>query len=176
MVAVPKQMKALKLDSTYRPIAVIDALEALVMCLIGKAKTIESYEGVVINSPTRSFSLPSVIVLNTIVKFKFTIVSCNRRNVVMRDRNICQYCGKTFTTEHLTMDHVLPKSRGGRNIWENLVAACRKCNQKKGCKTTKESGMHPLKEPVKPKPSILRHIDKEQMSDIWINYLWQEKI
>ena len=84
MVVDPKQMKALKLDSTYRPIAVIDALEALVMCLVGKAKTIESYEGVVVNSPTRSFSLPSVIVLNTIVNFKFTIVSCNRRNVVMK--------------------------------------------------------------------------------------------
>ena len=70
------------------------------------------------------------------------------------------------------MDHVLPKSRGGKNTWENLVAACKRCNQKKGSRTTKESGMIPLKKPVRPKVSILRTISKNQISELWKNYLW----
>ena len=70
------------------------------------------------------------------------------------------------------MDHVLPKSRGGKNTWENLVAACMKCNQKKGSRTPKESGMIPLKKPVRPKANILRTVSKSQISELWKNYLW----
>jgi 5-methylcytosine-specific restriction endonuclease McrA len=165
------EFKALKLDSSYRPIEVIDAIEALVMCIIGKAIVLETYEEK-ISSPSISFELPAVIVLKTIVKFKFTTVSCNRLNIVWRDNNQCQYCANYFPLDKLTMDHVMPKSRGGKNVWENLVAACKKCNQRKGSKTTKESGMHPLKRPRKPKANILRTISKSQISDLWKDYLW----
>ena len=70
------------------------------------------------------------------------------------------------------MDHVIPKSRGGKNTWENLVAACKKCNQKKGSRTTKESGMIPLKKPIRPKANILRTVKKNQISELWKSYLW----
>jgi len=165
------EFKALKLDSSYRPIEVIDAIEALVMCIIGKAIVLETYEQK-ISSPSVSFELPAVIVLKTIVKFKFTTISCNRLNIVWRDNNQCQYCANYFPLDKLTMDHVMPKSRGGKNVWENLVAACKKCNQRKGSKTTKESGMYPLKKPRKPKANILRTISKNQISDLWKDYLW----
>ncbi len=165
-------MMALKLDASFRPIEVIDAIEALVMCIIGKATPVETYNKK-INSPSKAFELPAVIVLKTIVKFGFTTIACNRQNIIWRDNNQCQYCANHFSTDKLTMDHVLPKSRGGKNTWENLVAACMKCNQKKGSRTTKESGMLLLKKPVKPKANILRTVKKNQISDLWKNYLWQ---
>ena len=164
-------MMALKLDSAYRPIEVIDAIEALVMCIVGKAIPVETYQKK-ISSPSKSFDLPAVIVLKTVVKFRFTTVACNRKNIVWRDNNQCQYCANYFPSDKLTMDHVLPKSRGGQNTWENLVAACTKCNQKKGSRTTKESGMHPLKKPVRPKANILRTLSKNQISELWKEYLW----
>ena len=140
-------MMALKLDASYRPIEVIDALEALVMCIIGKAIPVEIYDKK-IRSTSSAFDLPAVIVLKTVVKFRFTTVACNRANIVWRDNNQCQYCGNFFPLDKLTMDHVIPKSRGGKNTWENLAAACMKCNQKKGSRTPKESGMIPLKKPI----------------------------
>lgn len=164
-------MMALKLDASYRPIEVIDALEALVMCIIGKATPVETYD-TKIRSTTKAFELPAVIVLKTIVKFRFTTVACNRTNIAWRDNNQCQYCGNYFPFDKLTMDHVLPKSRGGKNTWENLVAACMKCNQKKGSRTPQESGMIPLKKPVRPKANILRTVSKSQISELWKNYLW----
>ena len=164
-------MMALKLDASFRPIEVIDALEALVMCIIGKATPVETYD-TKINSPSKSFELPAVIVLKNIVKFRFTTIACNRINIVWRDNNQCQYCGNYFSTDKLTMDHVIPKSRSGKNTWENLVAACKKCNQKKGSRTPQESGMIPLKKPIRPKANILRTVKKNQISDLWKNYLW----
>ena len=164
-------MKALKLDAAYRPIEVIDALEALVMCIIGKAISVENYEKDV-SSAYLTFKLPAVIVLKTVVKFKFYNISCNRSNILIRDKNQCQYCTKYFASEHLTLDHVIPKSRGGKNTWENLVAACKKCNQKKGCRTPQEANMNILQKPKKPKDSLLKAIKENQRSHLWDNYLW----
>ena len=164
-------MKTLKLDSSYRPIEVIDAVEALVLCLIGKAKSLEVHAKE-IRSVTETFSLPAVIVLNRYVKFRFNTVVCNRANILWRDKNQCQYCGNHFNADKLTLDHVLPKSRGGKNTWTNMVAACKKCNQRKGNKTPEESGMKPIKKPYTPKASLLRTLKSEQISPKWKNYLW----
>ena len=164
-------MKTLKLDSTFRPIEVIDSLEALVLCIIGKAKAIENYTQK-INSTSQTFELPAVIVLNRLVKYRTAIVSPTRKHILCRDDNICQYCGNRFSDKELTLDHVLPKSRGGNNSWNNLVAACRKCNQKKSNRTPKESGMDLLRTPAPPRYSSLRYVSNSQINDIWKNYLW----
>ena len=163
--------KALKLDSSFRPIDVIDAVEALVLCIVGKARVIENYQEE-IRSVAESFKLPAVIVLNRYVKFRFSYVACNRSNVLWSDENQCQYCGNHFNADKLTLDHVVPKSRGGDNSWTNLVAACKKCNQKKGSKTPAESGMHPIRKPYVPKANLLRSLKREQISPIWKDYLW----
>tara|TARA_B100000214_G_scaffold317805_1_gene251845 strand:+ start:291 stop:794 length:504 start_codon:yes stop_codon:yes gene_type:complete len=163
-------MKALKLDATYRPVEVIDAIEALVLCIIGKAKAVETYAKEIC-SPSKSFKLPAVIVLSNAVKYRFGGIICNRQNVIWRDENKCQYCSKTFPTEKLTVDHVIPKSRGGEKSWTNLVTACKKCNQKKGCRTPRECGMIPITKPIKPKTSILKTTSK--ISHLWENYLWE---
>jgi len=166
-----QNMMTLKLDASYRPIEVIDAIEALVMCIVGKALPIETYERK-ISSPSVTFELPAVIVLKTIVKFRFDRVACNRANVVWRDNSQCQYCSKHFAMDELTVDHVVPKSRGGGNVWKNLVAACKKCNQKKGDRTPAECGMHPIRKPKAPKANILRTVNKNQISILWKEYLW----
>ena len=163
-------MKALKLDATYRPIEVIDAIEALVLCIVGKAKAIETYAREV-SSPSTSFKLPAVIVLTKIIRYRFGGIICNRQNVIWRDNNKCQYCAKTFSTENLTVDHIIPKSRGGAKSWTNLVAACKKCNQKKGCRTPRECGMIPIRQPTKPKTSVLKTANK--INNLWKNYLWE---
>ena len=167
-----ESMKALKLDASYRPVGLIDAVEALVLCIVGKAKAIENYSKE-IHSPSTTFKIPAVIVLNTIVKYRFTGIVCNRQNVIWRDKNICQYCGNKFAIEKLTVDHLIPKSRGGQNTWTNLVAACKKCNQKKGCRTPCECGMIPINKPVKPKTNILKTTTK--INELWKNYLWDQK-
>jgi len=165
-------MKALKLDASYRPIEVIDAIEALVMCIVGKAISVENYDKS-ISSAYLTFKVPAVIVLKTMVKFRISGVACNRTNVIIRDKNRCQYCTKTFPTEQLTVDHIIPKSRGGKNTWTNLVASCKKCNQKKGCKTPSEACMFLLNQPKKPKSSVLRVLTKNQISELWTDYLWE---
>ena len=80
-------------------------------------------------------------------------VKFNRRNIFARDSNRCQYCGKRFATSALSLDHVLPRSRGGQATWENIVCACLKCNVRKGGRTPREAGMTLTREPVQPKTS-----------------------
>lgn len=164
--------KTLKLDSSYRPLEIVDSIEALVLCLIGKAYAIENYKEE-IRSVSESFKLPAVIVLTRYVKFHFHTMTANRANVIWRDQNTCQYCSKEEESRVLTIDHVIPRSKGGKNTWKNLVTACKKCNQKKGNKTPKEANMKLLREPKRPKSNILRAISNKQISDLWKNYLWE---
>jgi len=163
------EYKTLKLDAAYRPIEVINGIEALVMCLIGKAKTVETYDKV-IRSTSQVFKIPSVIVLCRVIKFKFNSLHCSRKAVFHRDAHTCQYCQKSFGSKELTLDHVLPKSRGGEKVWTNLVAACKKCNQKKGNRTPEEAGMKLTREPKKPKNSFID--SKSNIQKIWKDYLW----
>ena len=162
-------MKTLKLDATYRPIGVVDCLEALVMCIVGKATAVEEYEEE-ISSPSITFKIPSVIVLKTVVKFISTGFRPSRNNILWRDKNQCQYCGVIESPRDMTIDHVIPRSRGGENTWSNLVTCCKKCNQKKGNRTPEEANISLLNKPVKPRNSILRQISDVQ--PIWNIYLW----
>ena len=162
-------MKTLKLDFSYRPVGVIDCLEALVMCIIGKAIAVEEYEEE-ISSPSVTFKIPSVIVLKRVVKFINNSLHVNRNNIFWRDKNQCQYCGIIETPKELTLDHIVPKSRGGKNTWTNLVTCCKKCNQEKRDRTPEEAGMKLLNKPKAPKHSVLRNT--KDISPLWKIYLW----
>ena len=163
--------KALKLDSSYRPLEIVDAVEALVLCLIGKAYAVETYKEK-IRSVSESFELPAVIVLTRYVKFKFKTISPTRKNIIWRDENRCQYCAKEFESRTLTLDHIVPRSKGGKNTWLNLVAACKKCNQKKGDRTPEDAGMKLIRAPERPRTTIWNMLGTEKVSDLWKNYLW----
>lgn len=93
------------------------------------------------------FDYPSVIRLRRFINIPYTRIVLSRKNVMKRDRHACQYCG---TKSDLTLDHVLPKSRGGRDSWENLVTACTRCNVKKGNRTPDEAKMPLKRKPFRP--------------------------
>jgi 5-methylcytosine-specific restriction endonuclease McrA len=97
--------------------------------------------------------VPRVIRLLTYDRLPRTRVKFNRRNIFARDGNRCQYCGKRFPTGELSLDHVMPRSRGGGTDWENIVCACVRCNVRKGGRTPSEAGMRLTKPPIKPRTS-----------------------
>lgn len=99
--------------------------------------------------------VPRVIRLTTYDRIPKNTVKFNRRNVFLRDGHRCQYCGNRYSSPRLSLDHVIPKSRGGPDTWENIVCACLKCNVDKGGRTPQEAGMRLLQQPIKPKRSPL---------------------
>ena len=121
--------KVLVLNQSYEPLMVINAKRAIVLIIKEKVKMLEKYSEN-IRSVQNSFDLPSVIRLNFYVHLKYKDIVLNRRNILKRDDYRCQYCAKQATP--LTIDHIVPKNKGGKDSWENLVAACSKCNTRKG--------------------------------------------
>ena len=97
-----------------------------------------------------SFCVPEVIVLSTFNGRFSKEVRFSRRNIFERDENCCQYCGKRYERSELTLDHVVPRSRGGTSTWNNIVLACIKCNMRKGARLVSELHMKLLRKPVKP--------------------------
>lgn len=96
-------------------------------------------------------AVPKVIRLFGYDRLPRQSVKLNRRNIYARDHNTCQYCGSRFPTNELSLDHVVPRSQGGGNTWENLVCACIKCNSKKGGRTPSQAHMKTIRKPVQPK-------------------------
>ena len=161
----PFEYKTLKLDAAYRPIGVISGTEALVMCLVGKARMIEAYDKV-IRSTSKVFKIPSVIILSKVIKFRFEAIHCNRKSVFTRDEHVCQYCTKTFGAKELTLDHVVPKSRGGEKTWTNIVAA-KNVIKKREIEHPKKQNVF-VEKPIRPK--TLCWLNK--YTKIWKDYLW----
>ena len=117
-------------------------------------------------------AVPRVIRLLTYDRLPKTRVRLSRRNLFARDANRCQYCGKKFKTTELSIDHVVPRSRGGRTVWNNVVCACMKCNVRKGGRTPREAGMAMIREPVQPRfsPVITLHAGNEKYRS-WKQFL-----
>jgi 5-methylcytosine-specific restriction endonuclease McrA len=103
-------------------------------------------------------AVPRIIRLLFYDRLPRTDVKFNRRNIFARDKNRCQYCGKRYRTSELSLDHVIPRSVGGKAVWGNIVCACAECNVKKGGRTPKEAGMTLIQKPVKPRHNPLVHI------------------
>ncbi|MBI3582576.1 MAG: HNH endonuclease [Nitrospinae bacterium] len=143
-----EHLRVLILNSTYEPLQFCNARRAIVMVLKGKAEQMEC-DGKVFRSPTISFRLPTVIRLVNFINIPYKgIVSFSKKNVFRRDNHTCQYCGKNHG--ELTIDHILPKSRGGGTSWDNVVVACQECNLRKGNRTPGEVGIRLLKKPYTP--------------------------
>ena len=106
--------------------------------------------GEVVRTPRLALKIPRVVQLihyDKVPKFKIRL---SRKNIFLRDRQSCQYCGRHFEEKELTLDHVVPVSKGGGNSWENLVTCCFKCNNRKGNRTPEQSGMRLLRQPKRP--------------------------
>lgn len=163
--------RVLKLDSSYRPIQVISWQEAISMVLVGRATLVEARQDVAARSATKSYPIPSVISINRYVNKARISLRVTRKNLFWRDNYTCQYCKKKFCKNDLTIDHVTPKSAGGPKTWENIVAACRKCNQKKGSKLPKDAGMIPLRRPQSPSPAMFCDLADSVIDETWKKYL-----
>ena len=127
----PMQTPVLVLNASYEPINICGARRALVLVLKGVART-EEEQGAVLHAARVRMPLPSVIRLLEYRRIPHQTRALSRKNILLRDRNSCQYCGVVLTAAELTLDHVVPRSRGGASTWENLVACCHDCNRRKG--------------------------------------------
>lgn len=163
--------RVLKLDSSYRPIQVISWQDAMNMLFMGRATLVEPRENVFVRSATQQFQVPAVISINRYVNKGRVSLRVTRKNLFWRDNYTCQYCTKRFTKGELTIDHVTPKSAGGPKTWENIVTACRKCNQKKADKLPREANMFPLRAPVCPSPAMFCDLADGTVDEIWKKYL-----
>lgn len=125
-----------------------------------------------IRTPNYQLCVPKVIVLGRYNNSPPRKVRFNRRNIFLRDDYQCQYCGAHPKRDDLTIDHVIPRSRGGRSTWENVVLACTKCNTKKGDRLLNECGMTPLNKPKRPSwLSTLKIIPGPNERDTWERFV-----
>ncbi len=144
-----KKYPTLVLDAAYIPTAVFSHYRAFVLVFLGRAEMLESYKKISINSSQSTFQAPLVIRIH-FLKRDWESPSPTRKAIFVRDNYTCAYCGKTVSDKSATIDHVIPKSKGGMWVWENLVTSCTSCNQKKGDRTPQEARMKLKIKPHKP--------------------------
>ena len=164
--------KVLVLNQSYEPLMVVGAKRAIILILTEKSECIANYSDI-IHSQSFSMNLPSVIRVNKYIRFFRSDVLLNRINILKRDDFTCQYCSKRSNL--MTIDHIVPKNKGGIDRWDNLVAACSKCNTKKGDNLLENIEMQLLRKPKK--PSYLFYF-KQYIStgiqDSWKEYLYMK--
>jgi len=191
--------RVLVLNKLYNPISIISARDAFIKLYCGIAEVVTVEKGSYANYNFNSWAevsdlkkqleelgelddivyterltliLPRVIKLIKYDRLPRQTLKLTRRNVYARDENTCQYCGKKLSTDKLNLDHIVPKSQGGKNTWDNLVCSCFKCNGKKAGKTPKEARMKLIKLPTKPKtnPSLAVHINSKRY-EAWRDFI-----
>ncbi|HMN69697.1 MAG TPA: HNH endonuclease [Bdellovibrionales bacterium] len=147
--------------------------KAVILWFQGKVEVLEFHTATV-RSPSQSFQLPAVIRLKQYVRPYFSLsVRLSRQNIFLRDNHICQYCNVKFTEKKLTIDHVVPLSKGGQHEWTNVVTACSHCNNRKGDKSPEKANLRLLSRPEKPRWLPNRDLDFEGniLPIVWRPYL-----
>ncbi len=163
--------QVLLLNQSYEPMQVCNMRRAVILLFLGKAHTVEPYDDE-IRSVTISMQAPAVIRLGSYVTIPRSGIVLTRKNILKRDGHMCQYCGSTH--DPLTIDHIVPKVRGGKDTWENLTTACVKCNNNKGNRTLRQSGFRLLSKPRT--PSRITFIQRYVRTPIkqWRPYLFMD--
>jgi 5-methylcytosine-specific restriction endonuclease McrA len=158
---------ALVLNATYEPLCVVPLRRAVVLVLAEKAVVIEAGEGLM-RSERHSIQVPTVVRLSRYVRVPYRReVPLTRRAVLDRDRHACVYCGSRADT----IDHVRPRSRGGEHSWVNVVAACARCNHRKGDRLLLELGWHLPLAPVQPPATVAVVLGWTKRDPAWGRYL-----
>jgi 5-methylcytosine-specific restriction endonuclease McrA len=167
------QRPVLVLNASYEPINVCAARRALILLLKGVA-SIEEHGQSHVHSSRQTLRVPSVIRLLEYRRMPHQTRALSRKNILLRDRYTCQYCLKTLPSGELTLDHVQPRSRAGDSSWENLVACCITCNNRKGNRTPDEAGMKLLRPPRPFSLHTSRHLMRmlARSDDQWRKYLF----
>ncbi len=194
------QEKVLVLNKSWRPIHVTTVRKAVTMVFQDTAQVVDPSSFATFDfeswrqaadfarEATRylrgcswKMVVPEIIVLRNYNGHHRCQVRFSRRNVFERDHYSCQYCGKRFRSQDLTLDHVLPRSRGGTSTWENVVVACYRCNRKKSNRTPHESGMKLRKAPRRPRwQSVPVHSNVARIPASWESFLtdlyWDQEL
>ena len=161
--------RVLVLNASYEPLNVCSVRRAVILILKEKAELLEQGER---RLHSESITLPHPVVIRLVSYVRVPRDSrsrrITRRAVFARDSWTCQYCG---TTSHLTVDHVIPRSRGGASDWENIVTSCAPCNRRKGNRTPVETGMHPRLKPRAPGPTVFIRVAAPVVPPAWQQYL-----
>ncbi|MBZ5608669.1 MAG: HNH endonuclease [Acidobacteriia bacterium] len=163
----------LVLNASYEPINICAARRALVLVLKGVASA-EEHSHTHVHSVRHAMPVPSVIRLLEYRRIPHQTRALSRKNILMRDRYTCQYCHRTMSSAELTLDHVVPRSRAGETTWENLVACCHPCNNRKGNRTPEEAGMRLARAPRPFSLHTSRHLMRllAKSDDRWRKYLF----
>lgn len=158
------------LNQNYEPLSVCNVKKAVILLILGKAELIEKADGKTLHSVSMSMPFPSVVRLSIFVRVPYKKIILSRKNILRRDNHRCQYCGRGDVP--LTVDHIIPKARGGEDTWENLVTACVSCNNKKGDRTPEDAMMPLLRKIMRPNHvTFIRHF-VGTVDERWKPYLF----
>jgi len=188
MVSTALAHPTLVLNKNWLPIHVCSVRRALTMVFKDLARIVEPLNyslydfeswsdlGIPVGEPcvqgvSLRIRIPEVIVLRACDRFRRPSVAFTRRNLFRRDRNTCQYCGRKRSTENLSLDHVVPRSRGGLATWENCVVACLRCNARKGCRSLEDAGMKLLRKPIQPPPQMAFTLHARSRKSSWEQFV-----
>jgi 5-methylcytosine-specific restriction endonuclease McrA len=165
---------ALVLNASFEPLHIVTWQRAIQLLFQGKVEVVEESDQEV-RTVRFTIKVPAVLRLIQYIplKRKKHIVRFSRANIFLRDGHVCQYCGREFSKSHLTLDHVIPIVQGGRKCWENIVTACKPCNQRKGGRTPQQSGMHLVRRPRQPAwlPTASLQLGISRTPERWKIYL-----
>ena len=158
----------LVLNLDYQPVNVCNVKRAVVLLDKGKAEPLENGRGE-IHTVTLTVTIPSVIRLMYLIKRPFAQRKLSKKEIFLRDRYTCQYCGQR--TRDLTLDHVIPRRQDGDHTWENIVSACIPCNRRKAARTPPEAGMTLLRRPRAPYPSPYYVLHNRTILEEWRKFV-----
>ena len=165
-VGMEKKVLVLNLDHT--PIGVVNVQKAMVLTFLDKAMPLASFPRLSIRTVSRTYQYPAVIRLYEYRNIPYQGALLNRYNIFKRDHNQCQYCGARAS---LTIDHVIPRSKGGKTNWNNLITACHRCNTKKGDRTPEQAGLLLRNPPFRPTFSYFLAEYALKNAEEWLPFL-----
>lgn len=160
--------KVLVLNQDYSPLTITTVNRAFLLVYMDKAEMLEQAPDGFLRSISCTFPKPAVIKIKNYVHVPYRGVVLTRFNIFKRDNNQCQYCG---TTNDLTLDHLIPRSKGGKSSWKNLVTACKACNAKKGDNTLEQAGLVLRRPPFKPSYVMFLRDTFGNVRKEWMPYL-----
>ena len=165
--------RTLLLSRGYEPVKIIPWQRAVSLLALEKADVVDEYDADV-RSPSVVIKVPSIVRLRNPFRRRPLPVKFSRVNIYTRDGHRCQYCGTKCTIAQLTYDHVVPRSRGGRTSWENIVSCCVPCNRDKANRTPAEANMILLATPARPRwmPSVQIRVSATSVPDAWRDYVY----
>ncbi len=158
------------LNQSYEPLTICTLKKAVLLIYLGKAEIVHKDEKKSIRTVKMNFPWPSVIRISKFIKVPYKKVILTRKNILRRDNYKCAYCGRSDLM--LTVDHIIPKARGGSDSWENLITACTKCNNIKGDRTPEEANLKLLTRPYKPSHVIFIKNIVSKIDEKWKPYLY----